>query len=573
MKAKARRARGDGEPLVIKSGGRDRLSLLYEISQILLTNRTSAAATGAAVFDVLQRALRLRSGVLVLECEAGRGVEAWPGEGAANDNLRSARARAKTVYRSLIGVDRRWDGNSARSPYIALPLVVSGGRIFGALQVEQTQALVEADLAFFNTVVNQLAVELARRSAIIAAKAAERARRLSAEARRASDQRDLGNQRFLADVSSALGASLDCHRTVPAAVARAVPFLADVCVVDAVDNRDRLERLAVAMAREDDPSLADKVMQAAKSRLSGGPLLSDFAASPSQPAASLIGVPLTAHGRVLGTLALAAVHSGRRYGAAELVVAEELAQRISLAIVNARLHEDAELAIRQRQDVLAMVAHDMRSPLNAILLVTQYLLQMPAAADRREGDRKKVEIVRRCADRMNRMIEDLLDSSSIEAGRFSLDIQSTALRPTLNHAVEAHVGAAMSKQLHVDVRMPDGDLVVMCDGARIIQVLSNLISNAVKFTPANGAITVTAECREDQALVRVTDTGPGIPADRLPRVFERYWKASETAHEGTGLGLFISRGIIEAHGERLHVESQAGKGVTFSFTLPIATQR
>jgi signal transduction histidine kinase len=383
-------------------------------------------------------------------------------------------------------------------------------------------------------------------------------------------ERDLAEQRLLADIGATLGASLDYRMTVARAVARAVPFLADVCVVEALDTRGgSAERLGAAFAGPDDHALADEVVRAARRE---GSSERTVLASGSGRIASLIGVPLVSQGVTLGFVALGATDLRRRYDEAHLALAEEIARRLSLAIANARLHERAELANRRRQDVLAMVSHDLRSPLNAILFVAQSMMRTPISEERRMGDRHKAEIVRRCAERMDRLIQDLLDMSSIEAGHLSVDVRSTALAPVLKDAVEASLDAALAKRQRLEVRLPPESLVVSCDGHRIIQVVSNLLSNAIKFTPAGGAISVTAEHGPDGAVVRVTDTGPGIPESSVPHLFQRYWRAPQTAIKGTGLGLFIAKGIIEAHGGSIGVEIRPGFGATFYFTLRVVAR-
>jgi len=388
-------------------------------------------------------------------------------------------------------------------------------------------------------------------------------------------ERDLAEQRLLADISATLGASLDYRVTVARAIARAVPFLADVCVVEALDARSGAltERLGVAFAGPDDHALADEAVRAARREgCDERTVLVRVPSSGSARVASLIGVPLVSQGTAVGFLVLAATDLRRRYDEAHLALAEEIARRLSLAIANARLHEKAELANRRRQDVLAMVSHDLRSPLNAILFVAQSMMRTPAEEDRRKGDRHKAEIVRRCAERMDRMIQDLLDMSSIEAGHLSVDVRSTALAPVLKEAVEASIDAADAKRQRLEVRLPPESLVVACDGYRIIQVVSNLLSNAIKFTPAGGAISVTADPGPDGAVVRVTDTGPGIPESSVPHLFQRYWRAPQTTSKGTGLGLFIAKGIIEAHGGSIGVELRPGFGASFYFTLRVVAR-
>lgn len=557
---------------VAERAGHDRVSSLYEISQILATRQSGVLAMASAVFDVMHRALRLRSGVLVLDCAVARCVRAWRGEldGGEERYLRTARERARSMYRFLVGAGPRpREDGPTRGSFVVLPLVVSGSPILGAMQVEQSRPLREPDLVFISTVVNQLAMELARRSAIIAVRAAERIRRRAAERERAAAERDLAAQKLLADVSAALGASLDSRATVARSVTHAVPLLGDVCVVEALDVRGRPERLGTAFAGLGDPRLADEVLEAARHAPGDGSAVLDAVTlSPPWRRASVLRIPLVAQGNPVGILALGLVRSNRRYGEHQLALAHELGRRLAMSIANARLHEEAELANRQRQDVLAMVSHDLRSPLNAILFVAQSMLRTPVASDRRKGDRKKAEIVKRCADRMNRLIQDLLDLTSIEAGHLSVDLRRTALAPTIQAALDAAVPAADAKRQRLDLRLPEEPLVVLCDGCRIIQVLSNLVGNAIKFTPPGGAIRVSAERVSQWVLVRVSDTGPGIAEAHLPHVFERYWQARETASKGTGLGLYIAKGIIDAHGGDIGVFSELGRGATFHFTLP-----
>jgi signal transduction histidine kinase len=388
-------------------------------------------------------------------------------------------------------------------------------------------------------------------------------------------ERDLAEQRLLADISATLGASLDYRVTVARAVARAVPFLADVCVVEALDTRNgagATERLGAAFAGPDDHVLAEEVVRVARREGCDERTVLVRGATGSARLASLVGVPLVSQGVAMGFVVLGAADPRRRYDEAHVALAEEIARRVSLAIANARLHEKAELANRRRQDVLAMVSHDLRSPLNAILFVAQSMMRTPEDEDRRKGDRHKAEIVRRCAERMDRMIQDLLDMSSIEAGHLSVDVRSTALASVLKEAVEASLDAADAKHQRLEVRLPPDSLVVACDGHRIIQVVANLLSNAIKFTPAGGSITVTAEQGPEGAVVRVTDTGPGIPESIVPHLFQRYWRAPHTASRGTGLGLFIAKGIIEAHGGSIGVEPRPGLGATFYFTLRVVAR-
>jgi signal transduction histidine kinase len=172
---------------------------------------------------------------------------------------------------------------------------------------------------------------------------------------------------------------------------------------------------------------------------------------------------------------------------------------------------------------------------------------------------------------MLRLIGDLLDIAAIEASRLSMERRRHAADALVRDAVELEQAAATQKGLALESEViGGGSFEVICDRERVLQIFSNLIGNAIKFTEAGGAVTVRAEPRGDDALFAVADTGSGIPPEQLPFIFDRFWQAGETARAGTGLGLTIAKGFVEAHGGKIWVESRLGAGTTFSFTLPLA---
>jgi signal transduction histidine kinase len=257
--------------------------------------------------------------------------------------------------------------------------------------------------------------------------------------------------------------------------------------------------------------------------------------------------------------------SERHYSNDDLDFASHFAARAAMALDNSRLYEKAQRAVHTRDNVLAVVSHDLRSPLNAILLQASSLLRAPLE-DRRVKGRKSSETIRSAAKRMDRMIGDLLDAASIDANRLSLDIAPQPIGPIVRDSIEALDGTA-GVTLRLDWKTAE-DITVACDRGRIVQVLGNLLGNAIKFTPTGGGITVRLETRGHEILLAVEDSGPGIPRKQFPHLFERFWQDQKTAHKGTGLGLAISKGIVEAHGGRIWVESEVGQGTTFFFTLP-----
>jgi signal transduction histidine kinase len=279
-------------------------------------------------------------------------------------------------------------------------------------------------------------------------------------------------------------------------------------------------------------------------------------------------VPLAARDSVLGVLTFLVVDSGRRFTSGALATARDLAVHAATAIENARLYESAQRAIRARDDVLTFVSHDLRSPLTGIYLTTEMLLRGAQGNERRKGW-AQLERVRRSTQQMQRMIDDLLDLASVEAGRLNIDVGGHAARRLCEDALAMLAPAATEKgvKLHLDIRH-DG-LVTCCDRGRVVQVLSNLLGNAVKFTPADGKVTLTLEQIGDRAQFTVLDTGPGVPAGLREHIFERFWQAEETARKGRGLGLYIAKGLVEAQGGTMWMASPAQGGASFSFTLPL----
>jgi signal transduction histidine kinase len=219
-------------------------------------------------------------------------------------------------------------------------------------------------------------------------------------------------------------------------------------------------------------------------------------------------------------------------------------------------------------EVVAIVAHDLRTPLNAISMGASLL------GDETQPEQQKaamLEIIRRAALRMDRLIADLLEAGRIDAGRtLRIAPGPVDLAAVIEQVcAEVRAGARVKGQT-LEYAVPDGLPLVCADCTRLLQVLANLIANAAKFTPRGGRIRVAAALHDQAVRVSVSDSGPGIPADDLPHVFEPFWQAQNTASLGCGLGLKIARAIVEAHGGVMWAESEPGVGATFSFTVPVA---
>ena len=286
------------------------------------------------------------------------------------------------------------------------------------------------------------------------------------------------------------------------------------------------------------------------------------------PVSSMV-VPLVARGRILGAMTLTSSESGRIFDERDLELATELARRAALAVEKARLHERMQQAVQSRDQVLGYVAHDLRNPLGGIAIFAGLLLNEALPKARR---RSSLEAILQATGQMDRLIQDLLDVGRMEGGGLRLDPEPLEAAPLVRAALpllQASAGDA-GLELHLELA---GDLPrVLADRNRVLQVVSNLVGNAIKFTPRGGTVTLRARSLGAEVLFSVADTGPGIPAADLPHLFDRFWQAQRTRTGGAGLGLAIAKGIVEGHGGRIWAASEAGKGATFFFTLPCAVE-
>ena len=219
-----------------------------------------------------------------------------------------------------------------------------------------------------------------------------------------------------------------------------------------------------------------------------------------------------------------------------------------------------------RQEVLAGIYHDLRSPLQTVDLSAQSLLRMLPVEE--VELHRQAERIERAVREMDALVEDLLDTARMDAGQFRLDRRAHDLWTILHHAVERVAELAHRRGLHVNVIEDEGPLEVHADHQGLFRVLGNLLGNALKFTQPGGSVTIFAERSADEVRITVRDTGLGIAPEELPHIFDRFYQGP-SSDQGAGLGLAISRRIVEAHGGRIWAESEEGEGSSFSFTLPI----
>jgi PAS domain S-box-containing protein len=397
-------------------------------------------------------------------------------------------------------------------------------------------------------------------------------------------------QQFLAEASVLLSASLDYERTLANVSQLAVQTVGDWCAVDIMDEKGHLRRLTVASADPAQAALRAVLARMAPTPIvrsvieSGRPILiehitpelvASLAKDPEHlqtllatDVTSLMAVPLKIRGQAIGALLFGSSTPSRVYGLDDLRVAEALADRAAMAIENARLYRASVLATQLRDQVLGVVAHDLRNPLSTILLQAAALKRHGPEPERRSA--KPSEAIHRAATRMNRLIQDLLDVALMESGQLTIERARLSARELIVAAVEMQRLLARSSSLDLRVDLDDDVPDVWGDRDRLLQVFENLISNAIKFTEPGGSITAGATSRDHEVVFWVTDTGGGIASEHLLLVFDRFWQATRAGHQGAGLGLPIAKGIVEAHGGRIWVESTEGRGTTFSFTIPRA---
>ncbi len=285
-----------------------------------------------------------------------------------------------------------------------------------------------------------------------------------------------------------------------------------------------------------------------------------------------LATPLVHAGETVGALALH-FKEAAAVGAADRTFTLLLAQATATALYRARSFDaeldkrrHAELLVQVREDVLGVVAHDLRNPLNLILMTTELLTDVQMVPDRRT---ELLGIATRASKQMNRMIDDLLDHVRLQAGKLSLDIEEVSVESIMRQAEETFRPLAERHHLHFHIAARDS-AVVRADPKRVSQIVGNLVGNAIKFTPEQGSVTLKVISDGEQVVFQVADDGPGIPPEQISHLFDNFWQARKSDQRGVGLGLAIAKELVEAHGGKIWVESKVDDGSTFSFSLPAA---
>lgn len=260
--------------------------------------------------------------------------------------------------------------------------------------------------------------------------------------------------------------------------------------------------------------------------------------------------------------------TARTWNAGEVYAVSDLRRSALEADLSRQVLREKD-AVRARDELVAVVSHDLRSPLTVIVMQCG-MMQRVIAADIGPSSKRlnsAIDTLQRASARMTKLLEDLLDTSKIEAGRYSIDVQPLEISQLFEDAWSLLTPLALNRFIDLTFHA-EPDLKIVADPERMFQVLSNLVGNAIKFTPKAGTVSVTATLAGDDVVISVVDSGAGIPADQLPHVFDRYWRIREGNPSGTGLGLYISQGIVKAHGGELTATSEQGVGSEFRFTVP-----
>ena len=339
---------------------------------------------------------------------------------------------------------------------------------------------------------------------------------------------------FLAASSRALASSLDYKATLCRVSQMPVPDLADTCTVEVFEEDGSINMATNGDHQTLRPEGAGSERQAEHSD-------------------SLMRIPLRSRGVNLGFITFESSRPGFSYTRSHARLAEQLAASAALAIDNARLYARAQAEIKSRERVVALITHDLKNPICAVDVSAQLLQKMSLSPETIDPARmgRSANTIRKSMAQMDALIRDLLDAAKIRNGSFSIQKEPSDLQRLLDEYFEFSQTLAIPKRISVSLNGLQEDRVASIDAPLFFRALSNIVGNAIKFTPDGGSIAIEAGLDGDNAVLSITDSGPGIAPSDLPFVFNDFWQAQDTAKLGTGLGLTIAKGIVEAHGGRI----------------------
>jgi signal transduction histidine kinase len=410
-----------------------------------------------------------------------------------------------------------------------------------------------------------------------------------------AQRRRYSSRRLLSDATAVLSSTLDRVTTLRNIARLVVPTLADWCIIDLLGRDGKIERVAVEHIDERKARTAEelarrhpavtgsevaKVIQTGKSALVPkvtSEILDSFAQGPVHRRIlqdlgiqSVMIIPLIARGEPLGAISFVAAESHRVYGPEEMEVAEEMASRAALALENSRLFDESRAATEAKSDFLAVMSHELRTPLTAIIGYAE-LLQLGVPEPVTPGQHDQAERIEVSARHLLQLIEEILTLVTLDTGEMKVRAESVAVAELIRRAAAIIEPMTRTKNLTFEVDYPTEDLILRTDPDKIVQVLLNLLSNAVKFTE-KGGIRLSGQREGEAVRFDVMDTGIGLDAAHVDRIFEPFWQVERPITRragGTGLGLTISRRLLDLLGGELHVLSTPGSGSRFSVTVPL----
>jgi signal transduction histidine kinase len=421
----------------------------------------------------------------------------------------------------------------------------------------------------------------------------ERIQLLAEQAARAEAEAARNRVAFLATASARLAVSLDYEQTLRTVAELTIPTLADACTVDVVGDTGALSRVAEATAEDVNTAELARAWTPPTSSEALSTLvrtgeatlyrkladLADKVHADSLALLNAIGVrsmiiaPLPARGRVLGAITCFAFGTRTPYTEVERGLVQDVAQRAGLALDNARLHAEAQRATSLRDEFLSVAAHELKTPMTTLRGYTQLL-----ARSTRAGHMPSVELLDRGlktielqSEKLKKLTEQLLDVSRLETGKLPINLTRVDLVELIHGIVQS---VQQSTDRHtIEMRVPNS-CVIEADPMRLEQVLANVIENGVKYSPDGGRVEVTlGEADPDHVQISIRDWGLGIPLDRRENLFDRFYQAhSEGHYGGLGLGLYVSREIVELHGGTIHAQFPTDGGSLFVIQLPRSHQ-
>jgi signal transduction histidine kinase len=406
-------------------------------------------------------------------------------------------------------------------------------------------------------------------------------------------QRQLARLTFLAEAGRMLNTSLELNQVFTGVAQAAARLIGGGCGLYLTQSDEPVLELRIYYDQEhDEQARREAYLEAQRPVLGSGPIgvaaqgsrsrlvrLEDDLAQADpylRPinSAAYLAVPLRVQERVIGVLVLWLFNPQRHFSSDDITLAEALADRAAVALENARLYEQERNAQRAKDEFLSSVSHELRTPLTAIIGYTQLIRKRFQNDPAQSQTYQQMQVIWTQAERLHRLIETILDISRIERGQLQLQVEELHLRELLDAVVERIQGAARAT-LTFDVDVVADLCPLQGDRIRLEQVFAHLLSNAAKYSPADGIVRASVQQAGQQVVIEISDQGPGVRTMEAPRLFERYYQADTPVNRagGLGLGLYVTRAIVEAHGGTIAVESVPGAGALFRVTLPCETSR